>query len=79
MGGILSEKLSTLVDIERAMKLTDRVQDLINKSSLHKMAQNKRNLENGDTEVTKKIKDEVDAVVAPPVVSTQLSPNQVLN
>lgn len=60
MGGFISEKLSTLLDPERGAKLADRIQELLlflNKHSLHKMGQ-KRNHENGDSDLKKKVKEE---------------------
>ncbi len=64
------------MDTDRGAKLADRVQDLINKSSLHKMSQNKRNLENGDAEAKKKAKEEISNAQKP---ANPLSPNQVQN
>ncbi|XKL59109.1 hypothetical protein PGB90_000125 [Kerria lacca] len=73
----MTEKLSTLLDSDRGAKLADRVQDLIIKSSLHKMSQNKRNIENGDLEFKKKLKDEENFVLNAAKPSNPLSANQI--
>lgn len=77
MGGFIADKLSTLVDPERAAKLADRVQDLISKSALHKATQSKRNLENGEAEARKKLKEECDGDSVTSQANNLLSPNQV--
>ena len=80
MGGIFSEKLSTLLDTEKGAKLADRIHELLlslnNKSALNEVSKNKRSVAD-EPESKKKLKEENGVepagIVANPMSATDVS------